>query len=70
MLFSAGGEVRDQNDAMARFAVIRYDTKAKRFVFSATQWHEPVQSYICQLRQGLTDTVVVYVLFYRCRSQL
>jgi len=65
MLFSAGGEVRDQSTAVARFAVIRYNTKDKQFVFFATQWHNTVTSYICQLRQGLTNTVVVYRMLSR-----
>jgi len=55
-LFSAGGQVRDQRDTMARFAAIHYDNVLQQFVFSAARWYNPVSSYICQLQQGLTDT--------------
>ena len=60
MLLSAGGQVDGQNDQLARFAVITYDTNMRKFVFFARQWISVISSYICQLRQGLyryDDTV-------------
>ena len=63
MLYSAGSEVRDRGDAnsTAWFTAIRYHDEVQKFVFAAKHWYDPVTSYICQLPQGLTYMLFIYV---------
>jgi len=52
-MFLAGGELRDQADNWARFAVIRYDQTSEQWVFSVRRWHDWTPSHICQLEQSM-----------------
>jgi len=50
-----GGEVRNKQDSIARYAVILYDTNNRQFVYYAKRLnYQKPSSYICQLQQGLS----------------
>jgi len=51
MLLSVGGEVVDQNDVWARFAVIKFDASRQQFVYSARHSNSTATSFICQAQQ-------------------
>jgi len=51
MLLSVGGEVVDENDVWAPFAVIKFDDNRRQFVYSARRSDSTATSLICEAQQ-------------------
>jgi len=51
MLLSVGGEVVDENEVWARFAVMKYDASRQQFVYSARRSDSTATSFICEAQQ-------------------